>query len=199
MTDTVRTARAPGRGGWPLFYPVAIVIAAGVVMLSLGPAPFAPRGAPAQAVAGAGAMALGPAALSRASPDAHHVVFVVRGAAGAPSALRIAIRPGAPEPYPTDGVTLALAPDTARALADKPLTLRITLSQIVDSPAESLAIRLLAASPQPWAVAELRDAVDPTFDLPAAAGVTGIALRAIGKPGALNAGVEITSISIATP
>lgn len=221
MTTPRRTVSPPSRA-WALFYPVVIAAAIGVILLSFGPAPFARPGDPVRAQASPEGLILTPAALAEAKPDAFHVVHVVRGSGGAAVALRLAVTPTglqAGEAGAGDGVVLSLAPETATALAGKPVTATFSLRPILNSPAKALAVRLVGDTPGPWTIAAIpppetlpgeaqqpKTADQPQLDdspramailLPAAATVRGFAIRALADPGGLNYGVEIGAVTLA--
>jgi hypothetical protein len=167
MTPARPTMSPPSRA-WVFFYPAAILVAIGVVLLSFGPAPFARPGDPVRGQASATGLALAPAALAEAMPDANHVMYVVRGSGGGATAVRFAVTPAGAQANPqanpeanaqsgaaSEGVVLAFVPETNAALSGKAVTVAITLRPILNTPAQALAVRLLGEPQAAWTVAPI--------------------------------------------
>jgi hypothetical protein len=194
---SAQRAVRPVARGWAWFYPLAILIAAGMILLSLGPAPFASRGAPVAAATTPQGLTIGPASLAQTVPDVWHTAHIVRGPAGAPIGFRLAVKPGAPAEI--EGARLALAPSTGQALSDRPVRLQIRFKRIAETGAAGLAARLVGGSGSAWVSVPL-PAESPTggdvveLDLPPAAAVTALELRTISQRTDFASGVELLQV-----
>ncbi|MET0181619.1 MAG: hypothetical protein ABW199_01910 [Caulobacterales bacterium] len=184
----------------PLFlYPCMAAIAIALILLSLRP-DFA-LGAPAPQVGrvNGGAVILQGAALSQPEVQPDEVVHVLRDSWGRPSSIRIAVLPNQPAPGPADtGVRFLLDPQTAAAVAGKPVTLEITLRPVFITSAASLAASLQGAGPAEWKTQEVSpQAQIVRFDFPSVEGLQAVGLRPISNYADYNYGFEIVRIRIA--
>lgn len=194
MSDATRKSAAGAGLVW--FYPTALAVAAGLILVSVGPAPFAARGGPTPIQVTQSGVALGPAALARGTADSWHNTFIVRAGAGAPVAFRLAVKPGAPEA--TEGVRFAFAADTAARLEGKAVRVALAYRPIVNTSAKAVAVGLVGAGGAiNWVSATLpAEAGDITLDLPATAGVQALAMRAISDRGDFACGLELGAVQL---
>jgi hypothetical protein len=192
---TASRAIRPGGRGWVWFYPLAILIAAGLILFSLGPAPFATRGAAVSASQSGQAWVLGPASLAQAVPDVWHSTHIVRGPTGAPVGVRIAAKPGAPEAL--DGVKLRLSPTASQALSQKAVRAQLQFKRIAETGATGIGLRLVGAAPMPWQTIPLPEQGDSMeILLPATGEVSGLDMRAVSNRTDFASGIEITQIAL---
>jgi hypothetical protein len=158
-----------------IFYPLVALLAAGLILLSLGSQPWAPRtpanqsGAPGQD----GAVVFGPSALARIDPGAHHIVFSPRDARGQASTLHIALKKGAPitSSETERGARLLLNSDTAKRFAGQAVQLDLRIRPAPIASAPHLAVSWQGSEPVTvWSQAETgTEEKTLSFTLPAAA------------------------------
>jgi hypothetical protein len=180
-----------------IFYPLAALLAALVVALSLQPQAW-PREAAPVASAEADGLALWGDALGAPANDPSQHINVVRDFFGRTHALRIAQMPDQAPPQPDyDGVRLLLSPETAATLEGRAATVEVSYRPLPVNAAASLAMSIRGGAPSPW----VEHAAPPQpatlrFELPATTGVTALGLRALSPQNDQAYGIEITRIRI---
>lgn len=179
------------------FYGVVAVAALLCIWLSLGPrpAPRAPTPQAGRAEAG-GAFVFGPQALQHvAIRDAR--AYVPRTPAGEPTALRVAKALGIDAE--SGGARLALAPQTTRSLAGRPLQVAVRMAPLEVTTAEAIEVGLEGAQGTVWRRAALQADAARTLTLtfPALAeGPRAVWLRPAPQAGDYAYGLEIAAIRV---
>ena len=182
-----------------IFYPLAILLAAALIAISVRPQSW-PR-EPAPAVAERDAEWIVYRGESFNSPDAgaEQEMIVVRDFWGRAQRLRIAQKRGelsGPRPEES-GVRILLAPEEAAALAGRPLTVEVSYNPLPVNAANTLAVSLRGEGPSAWtAQAAPPQSATLRFRLPAHATVNAIGLRAISPSDDQAYGLEITRIRV---
>jgi hypothetical protein len=179
-----------------IFYPLALLVAAGVILFSLEPQRLPRDPAPVAGQVSGDALVLEGAAFNSPTGAPEQAMTVVRDIWGRPQSLRIAVQPGLSPPTAAEtGIVIALAPESAALLEGKPLTVEIAYRPLPVNAASALAIRVQNGTETPWVSAPIPpQAGSVRFELPAASGVAGIGLRAVTGEQDQAYGVEITSI-----
>jgi hypothetical protein len=185
-----------------IFYPLAALVAAGLILISLGPQPWAPRapasqsGAPGQD----GAVVFGPSALAGIDAGAHHIVFSPRNASGAASTLHIAVKKGAPlTPTPTErGARLMLNSETANRFGGQPVRVDVLIRPAPIASAPEIAVSWQGSEPVTiWSQAETgTEEKTLSFTLPAATAPQAIGLYVINPSANEAFAVEIGEIHL---
>jgi hypothetical protein len=185
---------------WYLFYPLAALVAAGVVLISFGPA-LIPDSGPrwVQGTISQNALALEGEDLSAPRTAANMVYFVPRDANWRASGLRVAVRPGEGGVGAQErGVRILLAPQASEWLGTGPLRVQVTTSPLPLSAAAQLAFGLERGERTDWSakpIAPIRDTLE--FDFPGGQErVRSFALRPVSDSDDANRGVEIRAIRV---
>jgi hypothetical protein len=187
------------RGLW--FYPVATLIAAGLIVASLGGGAFESPPTAQTAERAEGALVYGPRALAHgATADFAHVIHVRRGDGWTPDALRIAVLPdrGAPSPAES-GVRILIADVDGQALAGRPVEVTLDTRSLTVTQGTELAVSLQNDGPITWVTQPLpRDGGVLTYVLPATEGrpPQALGLWAIAAKSDYNYGTEILSATL---
>jgi hypothetical protein len=193
--------RVMGATDW-WFYPLIVLIAAGLVSVSLGGEAFIQAATPQHAAARTGAeLVYGPHELARGSRmDADHVRYVVRDFGVSARAVRLAVRPGTPAPTPqSTGVMLLLDPAETAPLSGKPVRVVLALRRFSVTAAGGIAVSLQNGGPVQWVIVPLPTVNgDVTVDLPPLDGApaTALGLRMLSDIQDYNHGAEITRITL---
>lgn len=182
-----------------IFYPLALLFAALVIVASLEPQSW-PR-QPAQVAGVQDGEWLVFQRESFNSPDAGgEEMTVARDYWGRPLTLRVAQTKAQPPPQPEEnGTRLLLAPEDASAISDRPLVVEVSYNPSLVNTAEQLAISLRSSdgSSSPWvALVAPPETATLRFNLPARSSVNAIGIRAISPFGDQAYGIEITRIRI---
>ncbi len=180
------------------FYPLAILIAAAIIALSLRPQSWPREPAPQAGLVEDGAIVLAGDALGAPAPDPRQVFYVDRNPLGGAEALRIAVLPNEPAPGPADsGVQILLAPDAAARLDGRPVRVEVSVRPLEITTAQRLYVALDGAGPRAWTMALLspQDAT-LSFDLPAQAAPIALGLRVESDLDDYNYGIEIARIRL---
>lgn len=181
-----------------VFYPLAILLAALVIAISIEPQSWPRQAAPARGQSAGSALVLERDAFNAPAADPNQHIAIVRDYWGRPQSLRIAVVPGAPAPGPQDeGVRLLLSPEAAAMIAGRPVAIDVSYSPLPVNAASGLAVAIEGGGPVSWATlpAPPQSGV-LRFALPAQAGATAIGLRAISSGENEAFGLEITRILI---
>lgn len=179
------------------YYGAVGAAAALCIGLSLGPRPATRAPAPqAGRVETGGVFVFGPRALQHvAVQDAR--AYVPRTPAGEPKALRLAKALGVDAE--SGGARLALAPQTAKALAARPVQVAVRVAPLEVTTAEALEVGLESPQGTVWRRAPLQaDAARTvTLTFPAAAGgPQALWLRPAPQAGDYAYGLEIAAIRL---
>jgi hypothetical protein len=182
-----------------VFYPLAILFAAGVIAFSLRPQSW-PRepAAVAATIADDGALIFEGEAFDSPSNGPEQELTVIRDAWGKAQTLRIAQLPGQPLPTPADqGAQLLLTPDQAATIEDQPVLVEVTYNPLPVNAASALAVSLQGAGPVNWV--QLEAPPQPgvlRFELPPQIAVNAIGLRALSDGEGQAFGLEIVRIRV---
>jgi hypothetical protein len=185
-----------------LFYPLAIVLAAAVIVFGLQPQswPREPRPVAAE-VAGASLVFTG-AAFDAPDKAPEQTLHVTRDFWGNARSLRLAVLPNQPEPTPAEqGVRILLTPQQAAMIDDRPVSIEVDYQPLGHNTASGLAVSLQGIGPADWVIEPLPSEPGPgrvSFELPAQFAVNAIGLRAISSATDQNYGLEVTRI-VVTP
>lgn len=181
-----------------IFYPLAIIIAAGVILISLRPQNWPREPAPAVAAIEENALVFaGPAFDAPARTD-NHALTVTRNFWGHAQSLKIGveIEQGAPRPDET-GVRLLLTPEGAARLNNQRATIEVSYNALPINTAQGLAVSLQGAGPTIWTSLPIQpQPATIRFELPAQAAPNAIGLRALTPNDDQNYGLEITRIRV---
>jgi hypothetical protein len=181
-----------------IFYPIAALFAAFLIVVSVKPQSWPRAPAPVAAAVSGGTLTVAGDGLGAPQPGPGQNLTVVRDFWGHASALRIAQLPNqAPPGANEDGVRVLLSPETARLLDGKPVSVEVTYNPLAINAASGLALSLRGQAPAPW----ISRTTPPQsgrlrFELPAQARVTAIGLRALSSGGNEAYGLEITRMRI---
>ncbi|MGE0597746.1 MAG: hypothetical protein AB7P07_15425 [Hyphomonadaceae bacterium] len=185
-----------------LFYPLVLIIAAAVIGFSLMPQLLPRDAAPAAGQVEGPVLTLRETAFDAPEDPPEQNVTVTRDFLGHAQTLKIAVLPGLGDPQPAErGVRILLQPSAADVLDNRPITVEITYRPLPVNAATALAVSLQGADATQW----VSQPIPPLsrrarFELPPAAGVTAIGLRAVSdNPGPEAYGVEIVSIRAGPP
>lgn len=181
-----------------LFYPLALLAAAGIIAFSLEPQswPRAPQATAAEVIDGA--LVFEGAAFDAPAAGPEQAMTVQRDFWGAAQTLRIAQYPGQPAPGPNDrGVQLLLTPEQALLLEGRAATIEVAYNPLPVNAADGLAVALLGAGPAQWAsLPAPPQSGSLVFDVPAQSSVNAIGLRALSDGVTEASGLEITRIRV---
>ena len=179
-----------------VFYPLAILMAAGLILVSLAPQAW-PRAPQAQAgKIQDGAVVLETSAFSAPAESPEQSYYVTRDIWGDARLLHIAVHPGHPNPSPSEqGLRILLTPETAARLHNRPVTLEVTYNPVPVNAATGLAASLEGAGAANWVSQPIAPQSGVVrFQLPANPSVNAIGLRAISAGVDQAYGVEIVRI-----
>ena len=181
-----------------IFYPLAILVAALLIGVSLQPQRWAREAGPVAAQQAEGALVYRGAGFDspEASPEQH--MTVVRDFLGRPQALRIAVKPDQPAPTPAEhGVRVLMTAEDAARIEARPVTVEITYTPSPVNAASGLAVSLQGSGPAAWVAQDIPPQPNTVrFDLPAQAAVNAIGLRALSSNSDQAYGLEITRIRV---
>ncbi|MEZ5996906.1 MAG: hypothetical protein R3C25_14260 [Hyphomonadaceae bacterium] len=181
------------------FYPLAALLAALVIGLSLKPQAWPRPPAPVAALHEGGWLVFEGARFNSPAPGPDQRMTVPRDFWGRALALRIAENPNQAPPTPgEDGVRLLLTPEDGAALSGRRLTIEVSYNPSPVNAASGLALSARGAGPSPW-VGQPAPPQPATlrFDLPAQSSVNAIGLRALSDNDDQAYGLEITRVRIA--
>lgn len=181
-----------------VFYPLAALAAALVVILGIQPQSWPRTPAPVSGQIADGVLVLEGAGFDSPDTSPEQSMFVVRDFWGRPSTLRIAQLPGQPPPTPAEqGVRILLAPDVAALIDERPVTIEVSYNPLQFNAASGLAVSLQGIGPAEWISADTPP--EPSvvrFDLPEQIAVNAIGLRALSTNDDQAYGLEITRIRV---
>jgi hypothetical protein len=181
-----------------IFYPLAIVLAAAAILVSLRPQ-FWPRDpAPVAAQVVENALVYAGDAFSTPAPTANHALTVVRDFWGNAQSLRIGVQIEQGQPSPTEqGVRILIEPADAARINGRPATVEVSYTPLPINTSQGFAVSLQGAGPTTWAAQSIQPQTSTIrFELPAQNDVNAIGLRAINDGADRAFGLEITRIRI---
>lgn len=181
-----------------IFYPLAILTAAAIILFGLAPQKWPRDPAPVAGEVQNGVLVLAADAFNSPSPIAEENLTVVRDFLGKPVALRVAVLPNQGGPAPRElGVRVMLTSESAALIAGRPVTVEVAYNPISPNAANSLAVALQGGAERQWVSQDLAaQSGVATYSLPAEATVDGIGFRAVSSNDDQAYGVEITSVRI---
>lgn len=192
--------RVMGATDW-WFYPVVLLVAAGLIIASLG-AEAAPRTPEPQAAAREGAaLVYGPHALARgARVDGDQFMYVVRDFGVSARAVRFAVRPNAAAPGADyRGAQILLDPRDTAAFAGKLVDVELEVRRFSITAAAAIAVSLQNDGPAAWTTVALppsSGSVTVQVQAPTGNAPTALGLRMLTDMTDYNYGAEITRITI---
>jgi hypothetical protein len=182
-----------------LFYPLAALIAAFVIVVSLQPQAWPRDPAPVSAERdGQWLVFQGEAFNSPAVDEDKQEMTVSRDFFGRARTLSIAQKPTVPAPTPQDqGARILLSAEDAAALSGRPVTIEVSYNPLPINAATGLAVSLRGEGPSAW-VSQPAPPQSATlrFQLPARGSVNAIGLRALSEGADQAYGLEITRIRV---
>jgi hypothetical protein len=181
-----------------VFYPLAIVLAALAITVSLRPQAWPREPAPVAAEIVDNALVYEAEAFNAPSPSPEQNMTVVRDFWGNAQALRVAQLPRQPPPTPAEqGVRLLMTPEDAARLEDKHVTIEVTYNALPVNAAYGLWVSVQGIGPANWSLAPTPpDANVVTFTLPPQVAVNAIGLRPWQEGQDEAFGIEITRIRV---
>jgi len=181
-----------------IFYPLAILIAAAAIVVSLRPQSWPREPAPVAALRDGEWLVYQREGFNSPDQDREELT-VIRDFLGRPLRLRVAQTIAQAPPLPEDeGARILLAAEDAALLNNKPVTVEVSYNPLPVNAANQLAVSLRGSGDRaPWFT---QDAPPETatlrFNLPPQSGINAIALRPISNLADQNYGLEITRIRI---
>lgn len=181
-----------------LFYPLAAILAALVIAVSIQPQKWPRAPAPVAGEITEGALVLERDAFNSPSGSAGQDFTVVRNFWGAPQTLKLAVHPNQPAPTPAEqGVRIELTPAAAEIIGERAVRVEVNYNPLPVNPASGLAVSLQGIAPAEWVSQPIEpQAGVATFTLPASMAVNAIGLRVISEGEDQAYGVEITRIRV---
>ncbi|MEZ5958417.1 MAG: hypothetical protein R3C27_14530 [Hyphomonadaceae bacterium] len=182
-----------------IFYPLAILLAAAAIVVSLRPQSWPHEPAAVSADRDGDWMVYERDRFN--SPEAGpQAITVIRDYWGRPLRLRVAQVADQPAPYGTDpGSQILLSAEDGAALSDKPLIIEVTYNPLPVNAATQLAVSLRSSDggPSPWITLEAPpQTATLRFTLPARSAVNAIGIRPVTQASDQAYGLEITRIRV---
>lgn len=181
-----------------IFYPLALVAAALIVLFGLQPQNWPREERPVAGQVEGQALVLGAAAFDAPSPSPEQHMTVIRDFWGRPLSLRIAVLPNQPAPTPAErGVRILLTPEASAQLQDRPVLVEVSYAPLAINAASGLAVSLQGIGPSDWVVHDI--VAQPgvvRFELPAQVGVDALGFRAMTANTDQAYGLEINSVRV---
>lgn len=181
-----------------VFYPLAIIIAALAIVVSLRPQSWPREPAPVTAVRDGEWLVYQGEGFNTPDQGAEEVT-VVRDYFGRPLRLRVAQTMAQPVPQPADqGTRILLSAEDAAFLDGKPLTVEVSYNPLPVNAANQLAVSARTATGvNPWITQTAPpETATLRFNLPAQTGLNAIAIRPISAAADMAYGLEITRIRV---
>jgi len=183
---------------WYIFYPLATILAALVVLVSLGPVilPTDPRPVSGRVTGQMLVLEGDDLAHPASSPETVH--FVDRDAAWRVTALRVAVLSGVGPVKPQEpGVQILLSPRAVGQLGHGPLRIEVMTKALPITIAQQLAIGLNRGGRIEWQTKPIAVGDELiTYDFAASGAPSAIALRPVTTLEGYSYGIEIRSIRI---
>lgn len=181
-----------------IFYPLALLLAAAAIVISLRPQSWPREPAPIAAVEDGEWLVYQGEGFN--TPDAgNEEMTVVRDYFGRPLRLRVAQTMAQPRPLPEDdGARILLTPEDAARLNGKAVIVEVSYNPLPVNAANELAVSLRGAGDRaPWITQTAPpETATLRFTLPAQSQVNAIAIRPISNLGDMAYGLEITRIRV---
>lgn len=182
-----------------IFYPLAILLAAAAIVVSLRPQSW-PRAPAPVAAAQDGEWSVYEREGFNSPDQGVEEMTVVRDYMGRALRLRVAQTPAQPAPQPTDqGARILLSPQDAAAFSGRPLVVEISYNPLPINAANQLAVSLRSSDngPSPWVTLDAPpEATTLRFILPARSTVNAIGVRPVTTATDQAYGLEITRIRV---
>ena len=182
-----------------IFYPLAIIVAALAIFVSLRPQSWPREPAAVTGVQDGEWLVFQQQQFNSPDKGAQDIT-VVRDFWGNALRLRVAQTRAQPAPQPNEnGARLLLSPEVTAAIADRPVTIEVSYNPLPVNAANQLAISLRSADggPSPWiTLTAPPENATLRFNLPARASVNAIGIRPISPQPDQAYGLEITRIRI---
>ena len=184
---------------WWAFYPLVALLAAGLILASMGPGLISTAERPVFGRIEGDALVLDGESLAHPRPSTDTVYFVARNARWSPIGLRVAVLPDqGPAQRADQGLRILLAPERGGELGAGPLRVQVAIRPVPATTAPILAVGLERGGAVSWAAqptTQLESVL--TFDFPAgSAAASGIALRPVSDRADYNYGVEVAAVRI---
>ena len=181
-----------------IFYPLAILLAALVIAISLKPQAWPREPAPVAAQITGDVLVFAGGGFNSPSDGPEQNVTVTRDVWGHARTLRIAVLQNQPPPTPAErGVCILLTPQDAARVTDRPVTIEVSYNALPVNAASGLAVSLQGAGPAEWVSQTIRpQPATVRFEVSAQLAVNAIGLRALNEGGDAAFGLEITRIRI---
>jgi hypothetical protein len=200
FVDAGQRRRVMGATDW-WFYPLVILGAVGLILLSLGADVFVKPAIAQRAAREGPALVYNAHLLARGSQsDGSHVRFVVRDFGMSARAVRFAVRPNIPPPTAEDrGVQLLLDSADGALLAGKPVDVELVTRRFAISAAGGIALSLQNGGPVTWVTVPLPAQSGPLtvrLNAPEGAAPTALGVRMLSEGDDMNYGVEISRITL---
>ncbi len=184
-----------------IFYPLALLIAAAAIVVSLRPQSWPREPAPMAAAQDSGWLVYQGDGFNTPAAGSEEMT-VVRDWFGRPLRLRVAQKPeqavAPPAPEET-GTQLLISPEVSAAISDRPVVIEVSYNPLPVNAANQLAISLRSSDngPSPWVTQTAPpETATLRFTLPARSSVNAIGIRPISNLGDMAYGLEITRIRI---
>jgi len=181
-----------------LFYPLALLLGALVIAISVRPQAWPREPAPVAAQVEGGSLIFAGPAFNAPAVGAEQDVAVVRDFWGQAQTLRIAQLPNQPPPTPAEqGARLLLTPEQAALIDDKPVTVEVSYRPLPINAASGMAVSLQGIGPAEWISQEApSEPATLRFELPPQFAVNAIGLRALSTGTDQAYGLEITRVRV---
>lgn len=181
-----------------LFYPLAILAAAGIIAFSSEPQSWPRPPSAAEALTADGSLIFEGAAFDAPAVGPEQEITVVRSFWGAAQALRIAQKPGQPAPTATDrGAQLLLNAEQAAQIEGRPVTIEVAYGPLPINAASGLAVAILGEGTAQWVSQPTPPQTGVlVFELPPQTSVNAIGLRALSNGATEASGLEITRVRV---
>jgi hypothetical protein len=182
-----------------IFYPLAILFAAGLIALSLRPQSWPREPAAVEAVIGDdGALVFEGEGFNSPANGPEQYLTVIRDTWGKAQSLRIAQLPNQPLPTAADqGARLMLTPEQAALIEDRPVVVEVTYNPLPINAASALAVSLQGVGPGEWVQREAPPQPGVLrFELPPQIAVNAIGLRALSEGADQAYGLEIVRVRV---
>lgn len=186
---------------WWVFYPLAAIIAAAVVLASFGPALLSEHPEPVAGQFVDNALVLEGEDLGHPEPSDGTVHYVVRDTGWGVTGLRVAIEPGRGPVQPQEqGVRILLSPEAAVSLGPGPFRVEVEIAPVPVTTAPELAIAIDRGEPE-WRtqpISVVHNVITYEFPSTDQAGplISGIGIRPVATLLDYAYGVEIRRIRI---
>lgn len=181
-----------------IFYPLAALLAALVIAISLRPQSLPRQPGPAAAAQIQGALVYQKDGFNSPEASPNQNMTVVRNFWGAPQSLRIAVHPRQTAPAPEEhGVQILMRPTDAAAISNRPVTVEVSYLPLPVNAAAGLAVSLQGQGAATWVSRPTPpQAGTLRYELPAQSTVNAIGLRVISTGDNEAFGLEITRIRV---